>query len=89
MKVKPLGDRILVKVLQIEEKTKGGIYIPQTAQEKTQQGVVEECGDAQDIIKVKVGQKVIYDKYAGTQIKIDDVDYLILRNDDVLAVVED
>jgi chaperonin GroES len=89
MKVKPLGDRILVKVLQIEEKTKGGIYIPQTAQEKTQQGVVEEVGDAQDVIKVKVGQKVIYDKYAGTQIKIDDVDYLILRNDDVLAVVED
>jgi len=51
--------------------------------------VVEEVGDAQDVIKVKVGQKVIYDKYAGTQIKIDDVDYLILRNDDVLAVVED
>jgi len=88
MKIKPLGDRILVRVLQVEERTKGGIYIPQTAQEKTQQGVVEEVGDFQDI-KVKVGQKVIYDKYAGTQIKIDDVDYLILRNDDVLAIVED
>jgi chaperonin GroES len=88
MKIKPLGDRILVRVLQVEERTKGGIYIPQTAQEKTQQGVVEEVGDSQDI-KVKVGQKIIYDKYAGTQIKIDDVDYLILRNDDVLAIVED
>ncbi|MFN4245974.1 MAG: co-chaperone GroES [Brevinematia bacterium] len=88
MKVKPLGDRLLVKVLQVEEKTKGGIYIPQTAQEKTQQGIVEQIGDS-DAIKVKVGQKVIYDKYAGTQIKIDDVEYLILKNDDVLAVVED
>lgn len=88
MKVKPLGERVLVKVLQIEERTKGGIYIPQTAQEKTQQGVVEEVGDS-DQIKVKVGQKVIYDKYAGTQIKIDDVEYLILRNDDILAIVEE
>ncbi|MCS7298537.1 MAG: co-chaperone GroES [Spirochaetia bacterium] len=88
MKVKPLGDRLLVKVLQVEEKTKGGIYIPQTAQEKTQQGIVEEIGDP-DLVKVKVGQKVIYDKYAGTQIKIDEVEYLILKNDDVLAVVED
>lgn len=88
MKVKPLGDRLLVKVLQVEEKTKGGIYIPQTAQEKTQQGIVEEIGDP-ELVKVKVGQKVIYDKYAGTQIKIDDVEYLILKNDDVLAVVED
>ncbi|MEN2997456.1 MAG: co-chaperone GroES [Brevinematia bacterium] len=88
MKVKPIGDRLLVRVLQVEEKTKGGIYIPQTAQEKTQQGIVEEIGDP-DNVKVKVGQKVIYDKYAGTQIKIDDVEYLILKNDDVLAVVED
>ncbi|MGB9621556.1 MAG: co-chaperone GroES [Brevinematia bacterium] len=88
MKVKPLGDRVLVKVLQIEEKTKGGIYIPQTAQEKTQQGIVEEIGDS-DQIKVKVGQKIIYDKYAGTQIKIDDVEYLILRNDDILAIIEE
>ncbi len=88
MKVKPLGDRILVRVLQVEEKTKGGIYIPQTAQEKTQQGIVEAVGDS-DQIKVKVGNKVIYDKYAGTQIKIDDVEYLILKNDDLLAIVEE
>lgn len=88
MKVKPLGDRLLVRVLQVEEKTKGGIYIPQTAQEKTQQGIVEEVGDS-DVIKVKVGQKIIYDKYAGTQLKIDDVEYLILKNDDVLAIVEE
>ncbi len=88
MKVKPLGDRLLVRVLQVEEKTKGGIYIPQTAQEKTQQGIVEEIGDP-ELVKVKVGQKIIYDKYAGTQIKIDDVEYLILKNDDVLAIIED
>lgn len=88
MKVKPIGDRVLVKVLQVEEKTKGGIYIPQTAQEKTQQGIVEEIGDSENI-KVKVGQKVIYDKYAGTQIKIDDIEYLILKNDDILAIIQD
>lgn len=87
MKIKPLNDRILVKVLPPEEKTKGGLFLPQTAQEKTQEGVVEAIGDS-DQIKVKVGDKIIYDKYAGTSLKIDEQDYLILKNNDILAIVE-
>ncbi|MCL2044249.1 MAG: co-chaperone GroES [Treponema sp.] len=88
MKVKPLADRVLVKLEKNEAKTAGGIIIPDTAQEKTQQGVVVEVGDDKDAIKVKAGQKVMYDKYAGTQIKIKDVDHLILKMADVIAVVE-
>lgn len=87
MKIKPLNDRILVKVLPPEEKTKGGLFLPQTAQEKTQEGIVEAIGES-DQIKVKVGDKIIYDKYAGTSLKIDEQDYLILKNNDILAVVE-
>lgn len=86
MKIKPLNDRILVKILPPEEKTKGGLFLPQTAQEKTQEGVVEAIGDS-DQIKVKVGDKIIYDKYAGTSLKIDEQDYLILKNNDILAVI--
>ena len=88
MKVKPLADRVLVRLEKNEAKTAGGIIIPDTAQEKTQQGVVVEVGDDKDAIKVKAGQKVMYDKYAGTQIKIKDVDHLILKMADVIAVVE-
>jgi chaperonin GroES len=88
MKIKPLGDRVLLKTEKEEEKTKGGLYIPETAQEKTQSGEVVAVGDDDDIT-VKVGQKVMYDKYAGTMVQIDDVDHLILRMDDVIAVVED
>ena len=87
MKVKPLGNRVLLKQKESEEKTKGGLYIPQTAQEKTQSGLVVAVGTADDI-KVKPGDEVLYDKYAGTQIKIDEVDHLILSADDILAVVE-
>jgi chaperonin GroES len=87
MAVKPLGDRILLKVLLSEEKTTGGIYIPATAQEKTQEGVVVAVGDSEDI-KVKVNDKVIYDKYAGTQIKIDGVEHLIVKIEDVIAIVK-
>ena len=86
MALKPLGDRILVKSVEAEEKTAGGIYIPQTAQEKTQEAVVVDIGDSEDI-KVKVKDKVIHDKYAGTQIKVDGKDHIIIRADDVLAVV--
>jgi len=88
MKVKPLADRVLVKLEKNEAKTAGGIIIPDTAQEKTQQGVVVEVGDDKDAIKVKAGQKVMYDKYAGTQIKIKDVEHLILKMADVIAIVE-
>ncbi len=88
MKIKPLGDRVLLKTEKEEEKTKGGLYIPETAQEKTQSGKVVAVGDDEEIT-VKVGQKVMYDKYAGTMVQIDDVDHLVLRMDDVIAVVED
>ncbi|MDY7028396.1 MAG: co-chaperone GroES, partial [Spirochaetota bacterium] len=67
MKIKPLGDRVLVKLEEVEEKTAGGIFIPQTAQEKTQSGVVVAVGE-DETIKVKEGQKVMYDKYAGTSV---------------------
>ncbi len=94
MKVKPLGNRVLIKVKETEEKTKGGIFIPQTAQEKTQRGVVEAVGPGKKndkgeliVIDVKPGDEIIYDKYAGTQIKIDDVDFLILSSDEILAIV--
>jgi chaperonin GroES len=88
MKVKPLADRVLVKLDKIEANTAGGIIIPDSAQEKTQQGIVVEVGDDKDVIKVKAGQKVMYDKYAGTQIKIDGVEHLILKMSDIIAVVE-
>jgi chaperonin GroES len=88
MKVKPLADRVMVKLEKNEAKTAGGIIIPDTAQEKTQQGTVVEVGDDNDVIKVKAGQKVMYDKYAGTQVKIEGVEYLILKMSDILAVIE-
>ncbi len=94
MKVKPLGNRVLIKVKETEEKTKGGIFIPQTAQEKTQVGIVEAVGpgkknDKGELIPMEVKPKdeIIYDKYAGTQIKIDGNDYLILSADEILAIV--
>jgi chaperonin GroES len=88
MKVKPLADRVMVKLEKNEAKTAGGIIIPDTAQEKTQQGTVAEVGDDKDVIKVKAGQKVMYDKYAGTQVKIDGAEYLILKMSDILAIIE-
>ncbi|MDR3116140.1 MAG: co-chaperone GroES [Treponema sp.] len=88
MKVKPLADRVIVKLEKNEAKTAGGIIIPDTAQEKTQTGVVVEIGDDSEVIKVKPGQKVLYDKYAGTQIKIDGVEHLILKMADIIAVIE-
>jgi chaperonin GroES len=87
MKIKPLGDRIVVKMVEMETKTAGGILIPQTAQEKTQEGVVLAIGD-DEAIKVKVNDRVIYDKYAGTTIKVEGQEQLILKASDVLAKVE-
>ncbi|MFO7850745.1 MAG: co-chaperone GroES [Spirochaetia bacterium] len=88
MKIKPLGDRVLVKLEEVEEKTAGGIFIPQTAQEKTQTGIVEAVGEDESIT-VKVGQKVMYDKYAGTQVSDNEgTDYLLVSYDDILAVIE-
>ena len=85
MTIKPLGERVLVKMDKVEEKTAGGIFIPQTAQEKTQIAVVEAIGDEDKT--VKVGQKILHDKYAGTSVKMDGEEYLILNIKDVLAII--
>jgi len=87
MKIKPLGDRVLIKMEEVEEKTASGIYIPQTAQEKAQTGIVAAIGDDEDAITVKVGDKIMYDKYAGTSIKVDGEENLLVRMSDILAVI--
>ncbi len=87
MKIKPIGDRVLIKMEEVEEKTASGIYIPQTAQEKTQTGVVTAVGDDKEAITVKVGDKIMYDKYAGTAIKVDGEENLLVRMSDILAVI--
>lgn len=88
MKVKPIGDRVLLSIEQVEEKTASGLFIPQTAQEKTQTGVVVEVGDDEDAIKVKKNDRVMYDKYAGTQVEIDGKEHLIINMSDVIAVID-
>ena len=96
MKVRPLNDRILVKRLEEEEMTKGGIIIPDSAKEKPAEGEVVAVGkgkvnDKGDRIKldIKVGDRVLFSKYGGTDVKLDGEDHLIMREDDILAVVED
>ena len=90
MNIKPLADRVLIEPAEAEQKTASGIIIPDTAQEKTQQATVEAVGPGteKEKITVKVGEKILYDKYAGTGIKIDGEDYLILKNSDIIAVIE-
>ncbi len=88
MALKPLGDRILIKVEEAAKKTASGIIIPDTAQEKTQEGSVVAVGTDKDAITVQVGQKVMYDKYSGTSVKIDGVEHLIVKMQDILAIVE-
>jgi chaperonin GroES len=87
MKIKPLGDRVLVKMVEGETKTAGGIYIPQTAQEKTQEGTVLAVGDDESV-KVKVKDRVLYDKYAGSTIKVGGEEQLIIKMSDILAVIQ-
>ena len=87
MKIIPLGDRVLLKAKEAETKTAVGLFIPQTAQEKTQIATVVAVGDDESI-KVKVGQQVLHDKYAGTQIKDNGEEYLILGAGDILAIIE-
>ena len=87
MKIIPLNDRVLVRSTVTEEKTASGLFIPQTSQEKTQIAIVEAVGD-DEAIKVKVGDKVLHDKHAGTNVKVDGDDYLILSMGDNLAIVE-
>jgi len=96
MKLRPLGDRIVVEPLEAEEKTKGGIILPDTAKEKPQEGKVVAVGKGKTDesgkvipMEVKVGDKVLYGKYAGTEITIEGKEYMILREEDVLAVVEE
>ncbi len=95
MKIRPLNDRILVKRLEEEEKTKGGIIIPDTAKEKPAEGEVVAVGpgkmnDAGERIAmdVKVGDRVLFSKYGGTDVKLDGEDYLIMREDDILGIIE-
>lgn len=87
MNVQPIGDRVLVKIEEGEEKSAGGIYIPETAQEKTQVGVIEAIGDDDEVITVKKGQKIMYDKYAGTSVTIEGKEFLLVKMQDILAVV--
>ncbi|OPY68109.1 MAG: 10 kDa chaperonin [Syntrophorhabdaceae bacterium PtaU1.Bin034] len=96
MKVKPLADRLVIKRIEEEEKTKGGIIIPDAAKEKPQEGRVIAVGDGKVLdngqkspLTVKVGDKILFGKYSGTEIKIDGEEHLILREDDVLAIIED
>jgi len=95
MKVRPLRDRIIVKGLEEEEKTKGGIIIPDTAKEKPIEGRVIAVGDGkikEDGTKipldVKKGDRVLFAKYAGTEIKIDGEEHLMMREDDIFAIIE-
>ena len=95
MKIRPLQDRILVKRLDEEEKTAGGIIIPDTAKEKPQEGVVVAVGngkvteDGKTIpLDVKKGDKVLFSKYGGTEVNVDGGDHMILREDDILGILE-
>jgi chaperonin GroES len=95
MKIRPLADRILVKRLEGEEKSKGGIIIPDTAKEKPIEAKVIAVGNGKVLkdgkvrpLEVKVGDRILFGKYTGNEVKIDGQDHLILREEDVLAVVE-
>ena len=94
-KIRPLGDRVLVEPLDVKEVSKGGIIIPDTAKEKPAEGKVVSTGNGRMgedgkllPMDVKVGDRVLFSKYGGTEVKIDGVDYLIMRQDDVLGIVE-
>ncbi len=87
MKIKPLKERIVVKYSEEElEKTAGGIYVPDVAKEKPQKGTVEAVGS--EVKEVKVGDVVLFDKYSGSKIKINDVEYLIIKEEDILGIIQ-
>jgi len=95
MKIRPLYDRILVKRLQEQDKTAGGLFIPDTAKEKPMEALVVAVGSGKLLddgklrkLEIKAGDKVLFAKYSGSDIKIDGTEHLILREDDVLAVIE-
>ena len=85
--VQPLGSRVLVRVTPEENVTKSGLYVPDTAKEKPQRGEVVAVGDDQDLIKVAVGDRVLFPKYTGTEIRVDDADHLIIDSADLLAIL--
>jgi len=94
MLLKPLADRVVVKKLEAEERTAGGIVLPDTAKEKPQQGEVLAIGPgkldekgARQPMEVKVGDKVLFQKYSGTEVKIDGIEYLVLFEKDIMAIV--
>jgi chaperonin GroES len=94
MKLKPLGDRVVIKQLEAEEKTKSGIILPGSAKEKPQEAEIIAVGpggviDGKEIkMEVKVGDRVIYSKYAGTEVKIENDEFIIVKQNDILAIVE-
>jgi chaperonin GroES len=95
MKIRPLQDRIIVKGVQEEEKTKGGIIIPDTAKEKPIEGKVLAAGNGKVLedgkvrpLDVKAGDRILFSKYAGTEVKIDGEEHLIMREEDILGVIE-
>jgi len=95
MKIRPLHDRIIVKRIEEEEKTKGGIIIPDTAKEKPIEGKVIAVGKGRTTedgkviaMDVKVGDRVLFSKYAGTEVKIDGMEHLIMREEDILGIIE-
>ena len=95
MKIRPLHDRVIIKRIEEEEKTKGGIIIPDSAKEKPSEGKVIAVGNGKILdngdvkaLEVKKGDKVLFGKYAGTEIKINGEEHLIMREDDIIAVVE-
>ena len=87
--VRPLHDRILVRRMAEDEKTAGGLFIPDTAKEKPQKGTVVAVGNGtkEHSMTVKIGDSVLYGKYAGTELKLEGKDYLIMREDDILAII--
>ncbi len=96
MNLKPLGDRVVIEPIEREERTASGIYVPETAKEKPQEGKVvavgtgrlDEKGEHRLPMDVKMGDKVLYAKYAGTEFKMEDKKYLILSEKDILAIIE-
>ena len=94
MNIRPLFDRVVILPLESEKETKGGIILPTTAQEKSQLALVKAVGDGElgegkkSNMQVKVGDKVLYGKYSGTEITLDNVKYVVVRQSDILAVIE-
>ena len=95
MQLKPLGDRVVLQHQKAEEKTKSGIILPDSAKEQPQEAIVVAVGPGKEVdgkkieMQVKVGDKVIYSKYAGTDVKLEDEEYIVVKQSDIVAIVED